>query len=355
MKVTLATPSLHPNSGGPAYAIASIGAHLTARGVEPTFWTPNGELHGARGKGGSALSVFSTDLVHNFGVWRPFNQWVACVTQLSRRPMVVCTMGMLEPWGLQQKALKKRLALTLYQRRILNRAEVLHASADSEAANLRAVGLKSPVAVIPVGVEMPSEAPQRGAIPPTRTALFLSRIHPKKGLMDLVRAWAQLRPQDWRLVIAGPDPIQYRAEVEAAVRDANLASQVSFAGQLTEEQKQRLFAEADLFVLPTYSENFGAVIPEALGYGVPVITTTGAPWSMLGSTRSGFWVEPGEAGVRDALARSFSLPPAELRAMGERGRNEVIGRYSWTAVIEKHIELYRWLVHGEAKPTFMFD
>jgi glycosyltransferase involved in cell wall biosynthesis len=270
-------------------------------------------------------------------------------------------MGMLAPWSLSQKRLKKRIAFSVYQRRMLNRAQVLHATAELDIRNFRLLKLKTPIALMTHGVEVPTELPARSEPDPThlyrstRTALFLSRLHPGKGVLDLVRVWARLRPEGWRVVIAGPDEDNHKAEIEAAIADAKLESIFSFTGHVSHEKKAQLFVDADLFILPTYSENFGMVVPEALAHGLPVITTTGAPWRVLTETRSGWWVEPGEAGLQSALEQALGLNPSLLREMGLRGREMVVQRFSWESVITRHLELYRWLVSGSDKPSFVFD
>ena len=120
--------------------------------------------------------------------------------------------------------------------------------------------------------------------------MFLSRIHPVKGLMNLVAAWERVRPERWRMVVAGPDEGNYLAEVETAVQRAGLERNFDFVGPVAGAAKEKLYREADLFILPTFSENFGMVVTEALSYGVPVITTKGAPWKGLVDHRCGWWL-----------------------------------------------------------------
>ena len=354
MRIILATPILHPRAGGPAYSVTSIGRTLESRGLAPLYVTGWGS-QGYRPSAPSLSSLVRANVVHNFGLWGPFNHGVSWLSRMSKRPLVICPMGTLEPWCLAHKPLRKRVALRFYQRNDLDAADVLHATAQSEAASFRALGLRAPIAVIPHGIDIPeavsssTECEGRAV----RTALFMSRIHPKKGLLNLVEAWAHLRPAGWQMVIAGPDENGHRATVEAAVAKHGLETRFEFLGRVQGEQKSRLFRDADLFVLPTYSENFGNVIPEALAHGIPVITTTGAPWNELVETRSGWWIEPGVEPLSVALAAAFSLPPQELRAMGQRGSEMVRARYAWSSLIAKHIALYHWLLSEGPRPEFV--
>lgn len=291
-------------------------------------------------------------LIHDHGVWLPNNHLSAAVACRHGLPRVVSVHGMLDRWSLDQGKLKKRLAWLAYQGRDLRTASLLHATADKELADIRALGLTNPVAVIPNGIEFPQDVdrlPRRQGEP--RRALFMSRIHPKKGLLDLVRAWARLNPAGWELVIAGPDEGGYQRVVEQEVDRLGLRGSIHFIGPQDDAHKWECYARADLFVLPTYSENFGLVVAEALACKVPVVTTRGAPWEGLETHRCGWWTDIGEAPLVGALGRALATDDAQLAAMGERGRQWVLEDFSWERVAESFADCYRWLVVGGVRPA----
>lgn len=294
------------------------------------------------------------DVVHNHGLWLPSNHVVARAAARAGTPLVVSPRGMLEPWALAYRRWRKRLVWHLYQQADLRGAAALHATSEAEAEAVRAAGIWNPIAVLPNGVDLPAALPPRDR-GPTRRALFLSRIHPKKGLPMLVRAWAQVHPTGWELLIVGPDEEGHAADVSGLARRLGVDDAVRVEGPVDDAEKWALYRSADLFVLPTYSENFGIVVAEALASEVPVLTTTGAPWAGLRSHRCGWWVAPEPAPLTDALRDATSRPRGELDAMGVRARAFALREFAWGPIGEKMTSFYKWIVNGGTTPDFLYD
>lgn len=296
----------------------------------------------------------AASVIYNHGLWLPCNHIAAAVGRRRNIPFVVGLIGTVSEWALSQSSTRKKLAWAFYQRRDLAGAALLLATSSIEAAAAERLGLNLPIATIPHGVSLPEDLPTRKASP-ARTALFLGRLHPVKGLLDLIQAWAQIRPEGWRLVLAGPDEDGHQAELERAAAEAGLSDVVSFPGAVADGAKWTLYADADLFVLPSHSENFGIVVAEALAAHVPVLTTKGTPWSDLPEYRCGWWSEVGTDGVGAALREATSLPVDMLREMGSNGRALVEERYSWNRAAAQTIEAYQWLLGRQPRPTFVTD
>jgi glycosyltransferase involved in cell wall biosynthesis len=318
---------------------------LAERGVQPY---PVHRLGSAR-----ALwrAIQRYDIVHVNGIWSYLPNLGCYFAHMQKKPLVVTPHGMLEPWSLSQKSLKKKIGLWLYQRRALRMASVLQATAPMEAEHIRALGLDVPVAVIPNGVEIPdfSGKPEKlsGG---RRRLLFLSRIHPKKGVLELVRAVAALREHlvkgKWVVTIAGPDEGQHLAEVRREAARLGVGHLLEFPGAVEGAAKWSLYRSSDLFVFPTYSENFGLVVAEALGCGVPVITTQGAPWEELKTHRCGWWQPVGQAALEKALKEALLGPSEKLKDMGQRGVRLVRRRYGWPSVGAELRDLYLEVMRG---------
>jgi glycosyltransferase involved in cell wall biosynthesis len=263
--------------------------------------------------------------------------------------LAISVHGALEPWALGFRRWKKRLAWAGYQRRTLELADMIFVTTEQEAQSVRRTGVRRPLAVVPIGVETAAPLPE--VVREEGTCLFLSRIHPKKGLEAWVRAWAEVSPS-WRMSIAGPDADGHRQQIETLVRDLGLARHFTFHGEVHGRDKAALFAAADVFVLPSHSENFGMVVPEALAAATPVLTTSATPWSQLPALGAGWCVEPTTHGLARGLREVLATPAAERRRMGERGRAYVARELAWPAIAQKTIEAYEWMSGGgHARPA----
>ncbi|MCS3662350.1 glycosyltransferase [Salinibacter ruber] len=301
----------------------------------------------------SVVEDVQPDVIHDHGAWLPSNVVAAWVARRANVPLVVASRGMVTEWSLSHKARKKQAAWHLYQKHVFRQASLFHATAPAEVDDLRALGMTQPIAVVPNGVEIPDTLPNG---PPTdgKRALFLSRIHPKKGLPMLLDAWAALRPEGWTLELVGPSENGHREELEAQARELGLDGAVVFSGPVDDADKWHKYATADLFVLPTHSENFGIVVAEALAAEVPVLTTTGTPWPELATHECGWWVAPEPEAIRDTLATALRQSDASRTAMGRRGRELVTSTYTWRAVGRRMAQAYEWLLDGDSDcPRFI--
>lgn len=287
-------------------------------------------------------------IVHDNGLWLPSNLQAAAAARVRRVPLIISPHGMLENWALGHRRVRKRIALGTYQQWCLKSARAFHATSAQEALNVRRLGLRQPIAVLGNGVEPPPASfrlrPDR-----VRRALFLSRLHPKKGVLELIRAWGEVRPAGWRLRIVGPDEHGYRRHVAAAIFDAGLGPLVELCDAADEAQRWRHFEESELFVLPTYSENFGLVIGEALGCGLPVITTSATPWIGVTTRGCGWIIPPSESALAAALRTATGLSREALCSMGARGREWIPREFAWESISSRMRRFYVWVAEGCAR------
>jgi glycosyltransferase involved in cell wall biosynthesis len=298
------------------------------------------------GSAQEALEYFGRpDVIHDNGLWLRHNHRLAMLARRRRIPRIVSTRGMLEPWALRHKPLKKRVAWAAYQQKDLQSASCLHASTAAEAANLSELNLGVPIGVVANGVEIPNagdrcDDARNHGIDGSRTALFLGRIYPIKGLPMLLEAWASVRPPNWKLRIVGPDEGGHRAQLERQVKEANLGDEVSFRSAVVGEEKSMELRSADLFVLPTHSESFGMAVAEAMSYGLPVLTTTAAPWPCLEAKSAGWRVGADPDSLASGLREATLKESSTLQEMGGRGREIVARDYQWSEIARRFVELY---------------
>jgi glycosyltransferase involved in cell wall biosynthesis len=386
-EVTLACldyPHLGPQVAAPGVRVVSVKGNVLA--VRGRGWCP-------RFRHVLMEEAAKADIVHNHGLWMWPNAYAREAAVAAGKPLIISPRGMLEAWSLGRSKLRKAVAWRLFEKRNLQSAAMFHATAESERDSIRNVfshgwkrmkkdlfraedlGAKSgssektkevPIVVVPNGVDLPDLNSRPGKevleekfpeLKDRRWVVFMSRLHPKKGVDVLLRAWARQKevtsPEGGEsfglldssslgpvLILAGSDLIGYRREVEKMVRELGVQDSVVITGEVQGEMKDALLANADVFVLPSYSENFGIVVAEAMAWGRPVIATTGTPWKQVADVGAGWWVAPEEDTLAKALAEALGHGREELDVMGAKGRALVEERYTWAAPAERLARAY---------------
>ena len=312
-----------------------------------------------------SASAGSFDVIDISGLWLHPTYAASRIARAHDVPYVLRPTGGLEPWRLRRgylRPLKKKIYLELIAKPIMERAACLQAASMQEVESLRSAGYRGPVAIIPGGVDADtlnacdlSECDEYWPELKDRpVVLFMSRLSPEKGLDLLIPLWADIvkspAHRDALLVVAGPSHRGYRETVEAMIGKHDLQPHVRVTGMVQGPRKRALLSRADVFVLPSYSENFGIVVPEALACQTPVVTTTGTPWQQLQTTDAGRYVSPTRDQLTEALRELLEMSSSQRDAMGRRGRDLVQQHYTWQKVAGQFLTMCDCILDGKAIP-----
>ncbi len=358
MRVLHYIPSIDRTSGGVGFYMQLLAKelgllvdlHVATSKTENELELENATVHyvstkvfgSAKAEWQGLLNDIKPDVVHVNCCWTPMCAFAQRWAQELGYRVVLTPHGMLEPWIVQRNYWTKKLpALMLYQRRAVQRAECLHATAESERANLLKLGYNSNIEIVPNGVDVESIV-MKSSWERSRKILFLSRIHVKKGIEFLIEAAAELKAQleGYEFIIAGEGEQNYVEQLKSRAERLGVSDLFNFCGGVYGEKKWELFREADIFILPTYSENFGIVVAEALASGTPVLTTTGTPWAELNTHECGWCVEPTQASITTALRQAIATTPITLAEMGSRGRKLIESNYSTKYIAQAMARVY---------------
>jgi glycosyltransferase involved in cell wall biosynthesis len=315
-------------------------------------WMVDGSLHRELRE-----MVRAADGVHIHGLWETHCMTAAGIAQSCRRPYMVSAHGMLEQWALRRKRLKKAFYAALIEIRVMRRAACLRALSLDEVDDYRRLGLNNPIAIVPGGVDVPSEAgPElfRATFPKLegkRIVLFMGRIDQKKGLNMLLAAWAAVveRTSDIHLMIAGPDCGMLPSLLQMTDQ-LRLHDSVTFAGMVTGELKWSMLATASLFVLPSYSEGFSIAVLEAMAMAVPVIVTTPCHIPEVAIHDCGWVIQPQLEKLEQALGEFLALSGEKADEKGRHGRGLARTRFHSSVVAGQMDQVYEWL-QGGAEPS----
>ena len=278
----------------------------------------------------------------------------AAIARWKKIPYTVRTMGQLTSWALAQGKAKKQLYTTLFERKNLQKAAAVHCTANGEADDVKAFGITTPTVTLPLGVNVPDEIPdakqklrqQYNLDPDTPIILFLSRLHYKKRPDLLLRSLSDLKAagQTFFAIFAGTGEPEYTDELTKLTEYFDLKDQVIFPGLITGDDKECLLQGADIFALPSYSENFGIAVAEALVVGLPVVITRGIQISPdIEAAGGGKIIEDTQESLTEALLELLQNPEKRL-AIGEKGKAFARTTYSWSAIAQQLATEYRNLI-----------
>lgn len=296
------------------------------------------------------LEDISPDVFHTNCCWLPMSARTAMWAKQRGYKVVYTPHGMLEPWIMKRHYWTKKLpALLLFQKKGLEVANLIHATAESEKENLLRLdwNTNTNIEVVPNCVQVERIA-MKESWKRNKEILFLSRVHVKKGVNFLIEAVAYLKDKlhGYSICIAGEGDSRYIGELESLAERLGVTDMVHFIGGVYGERKWELFRQADLFVLPTHSENFGIVVAEALASGTPVITTKGTPWQELEGYGCGWWTEIGADATAKALKKFLQCSESQLEEMGRNGRRLVEEKYSSGKIASDMVDLYKKVLDG---------
>ncbi len=382
MKVLHVIPSIAPLRGGPSQAVLGMVKALRMQGIDaeivttndngnhlldvplgdriiyqdvPIWFLPRFSLPMKEFIFSAGLTkwlwqnISNYDLVHIHYLFSYASTCAGIFARFNKIPYVVRTIGQLTPWALAQSRFKKQIYTSLIERHNLNSAAAIHSTALGEAEDVRNFGIKSPTITLPLGVEQPAILPAAKAEIRSQynisanqpIILFLSRLHYKKRPDLLIESLAELNKlgQEFHLIMAGSGEDDYVNQLHNLVKDNGLAECTSFAGFVSGRDKDLLLQGADIFALPSFSENFGIVVAEAAIASLPIIITPGVQIAAdIAAANAGLVVE-GKEELMQALDRLINSP--ELRShMGENAQKLASKRYSWSAIATQLIQYY---------------
>jgi poly(glycerol-phosphate) alpha-glucosyltransferase len=304
------------------------------------------------------------DILSTHGLWKYCSVASLRWHRRMARPYIVHPHGMLESWALQNAKWKKRIAALLYENQHLRGAACLRALCEAEAQSIRAYGMRNPICVIPNGVDLPdlSERPTPQARPfaeGRKVLLYLGRLHPKKNVSNLIRAWKQMlnshpsTSASWVLAIAGWSQGGYEAQLKQLATDLDLLTSVIFLGARFGTEKNECYRGCDAFIMPSLSEGLPMTVLEAWASAKPVLMTPECNLPEGLGAGAAYQIGTGPEKIAAGLKQVIEMSDDDRRTMGNRGRNLVATKFSWPQIGEQMRSVYEWALGGGPLPEGM--
>ena len=310
----------------------------------------------------SQMKSIKPDIVHTQSLWMYLSYANKKYHERTGTPYIISPHGMLDSWQLRQsfwKNLKKSIVFRLYEKKHMEKASCFHALCREEHDAIRSIGLKNPIAIIPNGIDACSPCQPgniMGVNPHKKKLLFLGRIHPKKGLNNLMEAWSLSGAGDtWQLVIAGETKdADYMQFLLTRARDLKIDETVSFIGGQFGAAKHSCFADSDAFILPSFSEGLPMSVLEAWSYRLPVVITPYCNLSAGYEHNAAIQIATDPKSISEGIKQLIFMPAVERLKMGQQGFQLVRKKFAWSKVADSMTHLYNWILDKSEKPDFVY-
>lgn len=309
------------------------------------------------------IQDISPSVIHQQGIW----SFLSYYTLRYKREhpdckTVIAPRGMLDPWIVRRSPLKKWIVRKWFEDENLHKADCMHALCKSEYDSIREYGLKNPIAIIPNGTNIPNWKRNFDVFSqkPAKSILFLSRLHPKKGVIEMLKAYSIIKSshpdivEKWHLKIGGWGEESFINEIKNTIKTLELSNHVELLGAVYGEAKDKLLKSSDALILPTYSEGLPMTILEAWAYGLPVLTTDYANLPEGFKAKASYRIENEPEKMSKGLVEFLSLSDEDIFQYGENGYSLALESFSWDSIGRKLISLYDWMLTGKNKPEFVY-
>lgn len=344
MKIGFLIENYHPSVGGPYTVVKEIVYELIKRNIKAIVITKKNPL--SIKKISLIKEIKKVDICHLYGGWTFFYLKAFIISYFLKKKIIFHPLGIFEPWAFNKKKIKKKIAWFFYQNKILEKSNLVQCVSKMEEKNLLKLNKNLNTCILPYGISKNVIKKKINQKNVKKKALFFSRIHPKKGLIELIKEWIFIDNPDWSLDIVGPcDDKDYYNSLLKLCSDLKNDKIKFLAPVYKKKDKNKLFDNYDLFILPTKNDPFGVVILESLSRGLPVLTNKNTPWIDIKNYNAGWYLDLGASCLRSELIKIFKTKKNEFFAKSKNAI-KLAKQFDWGIITEKYIQMYLNVLKG---------